>query len=253
MPAAAPSPTCPRWQRAAPAAGARSTSPSRTPWRPRAGGRSRSTSCRRRTAPLRISPSTRCGSRREPRPTAGPSHRGRVARVEEALRVVAELQQAALSAEDVLPPILSVDEPVLTCGLDVDLHPADGVFVRIDRANVLHVCIVARSQDPVSHRRQPAPQRTARTSAAGADGDTMDEFISPPAPVRAGLSAEALRQPQSAPARWARVGLLGIGVAAIIAAAMLAFGFGASPAGTLAAGTTGDGSAAVQSLNGFGG
>jgi hypothetical protein len=40
-----------------------------------------------------------------------------------------------------------------------------------------------------------------------------------------------------AQARWARVGLLGIGVAAILAAAILVFGSSASPLGTLAAGT----------------
>jgi hypothetical protein len=44
-----------------------------------------------------------------------------------------------------------------------------------------------------------------------------------------------------AQATWARVGLLGIGVAAMLAAAILAFGFTTSPTGTLAAGSTSNG------------
>lgn len=61
----------------------------------------------------------------------------------------------------------------------------------------------------------------------------MDDFISPPEPVQ----AVAAQRPASMP--WARVGLLGIAVAALIAAAILAFGSTASPNGILAAGTTG--------------
>lgn len=76
----------------------------------------------------------------------------------------------------------------------------------------------------------------------------MDDFISPPEPVQ----AVAAQRPASMP--WARVGLLGIAVAALIAAAILAFGGTASPSGILAAGTTGttSDSAVVLDLHGGG-
>jgi hypothetical protein len=75
----------------------------------------------------------------------------------------------------------------------------------------------------------------------------MDEFTSPPTPVQAALPSHA-----AATATWARVGLLGIGVAALLAVALLALGSTAAPAGTLAAGTTND-NPVVENLNGFGG
>jgi hypothetical protein len=80
------------------------------------------------------------------------------------------------------------------------------------------------------------------------NGVTMDDFISPPEPVQ----AVAAQRP--APMPWARVGLLGIAVAALIAAAILAFGPTASPSGILAATTTGsgDGSGVVLDLHGGG-
>jgi hypothetical protein len=75
----------------------------------------------------------------------------------------------------------------------------------------------------------------------------MDDFISPPAPVQAAVAHRAGVAP------WARIGLLGIAAAALVAVAILAFGSTASPTGTLAAGTTGTtGSTAVDNLNGGG-
>ena len=67
----------------------------------------------------------------------------------------------------------------------------------------------------------------------------MDDFISPPEPVRA-VAAE-----RAAPMPWARIGLLGIAVAALIAAVILAFGVTAAPKSILAAGTTSDTTTAV--------
>ena len=75
----------------------------------------------------------------------------------------------------------------------------------------------------------------------------MDDFISPPAPVQAAVARRA------GPALWARMGLLGIAAAALIAAAILAIGWTAAPAGTLAAGTDGTTAATIDSLHGFGG
>lgn len=75
----------------------------------------------------------------------------------------------------------------------------------------------------------------------------MDEFISPPEPVQAAVAR------RTGPAPWARIGLLGIAAAALIAAAILAVGWTATPAGTLAAGTDGTTSANIESFNGFGG
>ncbi len=77
----------------------------------------------------------------------------------------------------------------------------------------------------------------------------MDEFTSRPAPVHAGTTppdrpvaahAGGSAARASSPARTAvlaRIGLLGIGAAALIAVAALAFGAGAAPGGILAAGS----------------
>lgn len=66
--------------------------------------------------------------------------------------------------------------------------------------------------------------------------------------------ALARPNPAAAQARWARVGLLGIGVAALLAAAILAFGSTARPSGTLAAGsggsTTNGSTGTVEDLGG---
>lgn len=62
----------------------------------------------------------------------------------------------------------------------------------------------------------------------------MDDFISPPEPVRA-VAAD-----RAAPMPWARIGLLGIAVAALLAAVILAFGSTAAPRSILAAGSTTD-------------
>lgn len=76
----------------------------------------------------------------------------------------------------------------------------------------------------------------------------MDDFISPPEPVQAAAARRA------APMPWARIGLLGVAVAALLAAAILAFGSTATPNGILAAGTSTDnGSTIVEDLNGAGG
>ena len=71
-----------------------------------------------------------------------------------------------------------------------------------------------------------------------------DEFSITPGPV-ATVARPAGR------AQLARIGLLGIGAAALIAAAMLIFGAGASPGGTLAAGTDGTSPATGEALTGF--
>lgn len=81
----------------------------------------------------------------------------------------------------------------------------------------------------------------------------MDEFSSPPAPVQAVAASPAVA---GVPARivvLARIGLLGIGVAALIAAAALAFGWSAAPTGTLAAGTGTQTTGGVANLHGPGG
>lgn len=75
----------------------------------------------------------------------------------------------------------------------------------------------------------------------------MDDFISTPEPV------QAIAAQRAAPMPWARIGLLGIAVAALLAAAILAFGSTAAPSGILAAGTTADnGSTIVEDLKGGG-
>jgi hypothetical protein len=75
----------------------------------------------------------------------------------------------------------------------------------------------------------------------------MDEFYTPLEPVH----ATAAELPK--PATMARIGLVGIAAAALIAVAILAFGSSAAPAGTLAAGSTGSGNTTVPNLNGGGG
>lgn len=74
-----------------------------------------------------------------------------------------------------------------------------------------------------------------------------DELTITPGPVAA-VARPAGR------AQLARIGLLGIGVAALIAAAMLILGAGASPTGTLAAGTEGSSSGTTgttETMHGF--
>ena len=78
----------------------------------------------------------------------------------------------------------------------------------------------------------------------------MDEHITPTEPVQAAAAQRATPMP------WARIGLLGMAVAAIIAAAILAFGWTAAPTSILAAGTTGttdNGANTVDDLNKLGG
>ena len=65
--------------------------------------------------------------------------------------------------------------------------------------------------------------------------------------------AATVARPVPAQARWARIGLLGIGAAALIAAAALVFGSVSTPTGTLAAGSGSTGSTStngVEDLNG---
>jgi hypothetical protein len=71
----------------------------------------------------------------------------------------------------------------------------------------------------------------------------MDEFITPPETV----TAVAVERPKGA--SLARIGLLGVAAAALIAAAALAFGSTASPAGILAAGSGTANDTTVQNLN----
>lgn len=76
----------------------------------------------------------------------------------------------------------------------------------------------------------------------------MDDYTSPPEQVQAVAPA------RSGPAPWARIGLLGISAAAIIAAVILAFGMTAAPKSILAAGTADTTTPnTVQTLNGGGG
>ena len=81
----------------------------------------------------------------------------------------------------------------------------------------------------------------------------MDEFTSPPAPVQAVAASPAAAGSPARTAALARIGLLGIGAAALIAAAALLFGYGTAPTGILAAGTGTESSAGAVNLNGFGG
>lgn len=74
----------------------------------------------------------------------------------------------------------------------------------------------------------------------------MDDFTSPPAPVRA-VAAE-----RSTAASLARIGLLGLAAAALVAVAILAFGSSVSPASTLAAGSDPTSNTIVENLNGRG-
>jgi hypothetical protein len=81
----------------------------------------------------------------------------------------------------------------------------------------------------------------------------MNEFTAPPTPVHAGAAPAAAAARLARTATLARIGLLGIGAAALIAAAALAFGYGATPTGTLAAGNGTDISGNALDLTGFGG
>lgn len=79
----------------------------------------------------------------------------------------------------------------------------------------------------------------------------MDEFLTPPEPVH----AVAALHPNHTQASLARIGLLGIAAAALLAAAILAFGYASAPASTLAAGAnngTSNQPADVNDLNGGG-
>jgi hypothetical protein len=77
----------------------------------------------------------------------------------------------------------------------------------------------------------------------------MDEFLTPPEPVRAVVAQRPTQ------ASLARIGLIGIAAAALLAVALLAFGSSLNPASTLAAGSTGNTAnqpAVVNDLNGGG-
>jgi hypothetical protein len=76
----------------------------------------------------------------------------------------------------------------------------------------------------------------------------MDDFVAEPQPVQAAVAAR-----RAGPMPWARIGLLGIAIAALIAVAILTFGAGVSPAGTLAAGTNTTDSPLVIDLHDGGG
>jgi len=82
------------------------------------------------------------------------------------------------------------------------------------------------------------------------DGPSLDGgYLVPPVPV-AGATAIAVPS-QSRSVLYAKIGVLGIAAAAIVAAAILVFGSGTSPLGTLAAGTTnGTTAGAPDLLNG---
>ena len=88
----------------------------------------------------------------------------------------------------------------------------------------------------------PNPERPATepVTPGPVTGITPVATIGPDAGVAAVHSMPAQ-------ARWARIGLMGIGAAALIAVAALAFGSTASPTGTLAAGSNGTGSTSTTS------
>ena len=79
----------------------------------------------------------------------------------------------------------------------------------------------------------------------------MDEFHSPPEPLQPIVAARGAHARQ---ATLARIGLLGIAAAALVAVAVLAFGWAAAPSSLLAAGSTGDTNTpgVVNDLNGGG-
>ena len=88
----------------------------------------------------------------------------------------------------------------------------------------------------------------------------MNEYSSPPGPVEPappsidmsgaeGPAAVALPA-RAGIAPWARIGLLGIAAAALVAVAILAFGSTAAPLGTLAAGANDTDAGVVNELNG---
>ena len=91
------------------------------------------------------------------------------------------------------------------------------------------------------------PEREA-TAVVAAAAVTPEPVTS--GPVTSGTAAAIAPHPRQA--IWARIGLLGIGAAAILAAAILGLGFSASPTGTLAAGSQSDGDSSVVNLNGGG-
>src|SRR5262245_31843375 len=103
----------------------------------------------------------------------------------------------------------------------------------------------------LTHDGPPAPPPGGRTAT---NGVTMDELITPPEPVRAEGGPTATAAARPAQASLARIGLLGIAAAALIAAAILAVGWASAPSSLLAAGSTGtDQPATVIDLNGGGG
>ena len=82
----------------------------------------------------------------------------------------------------------------------------------------------------------------------------MDEYLTPPEPVQPTQTAQAAVARRPVQASLARIGLLGIASAALIAVAALAFGSTANPSSILAAGTGGTANepAVVNDLNGGG-
>jgi hypothetical protein len=86
-------------------------------------------------------------------------------------------------------------------------------------------------------------------AAAGDNLSPEGGYVAPPVPVMQ-VTATALPS-QSRSVLLAKIGVLGIAAAALVAAAVLVFGSSASPLGTLAAGTTnGTTSGATDLLNG---
>ncbi|HEX2626844.1 MAG TPA: DUF5666 domain-containing protein [Candidatus Limnocylindrales bacterium] len=82
----------------------------------------------------------------------------------------------------------------------------------------------------------------------------MDEYLTPPEPVQPTQTGHAAVARRPVQASLARIGLLGIASAALIAVAALAFGSTANPTSILAAGTGGTANqpAVVNDLNGRG-
>src|SRR3954451_9554740 len=110
-------------------------------------------SARSRITPPSVSPAAlSCGLR-------GRSHRRDVVRIVEGLRVVPELEEAALPAEPVRGP--GVVELELARGR-VDLHPADGIL-RDRHVEILYVAPLAGTPGEYSPRSRDAERVASRT------------------------------------------------------------------------------------------
>jgi Domain of unknown function (DUF5666) len=114
------------------------------------------------------------------------------------------------------------------------------------RATVAEAAETSMNDEHPPNPEAPATEVVTPGPVTGWTPETLGETAGP-------VGVASVAGPMPAQARWARIGLLGIGAAAIIAAAALAFGSVSTPTGTLAAGSGSTGSTStngVQDLNG---